>query len=493
MSSRRGDPGAPRLGHRWWRDAVGIDSRSLGLFRIGIAAVLLCDLGSRAADLRAHYSDWGVMPRWAVATWIGRGAWLSPWMWRGEAWWAALWVLVTAAAAVALLVGWRSRAMAAICFVLAAGLHARNPAVVHSGDNLLRVLLFWMPWLPLPGAWTVGRERARSGEVLASPGVLAIRLQLCLVYWVSALLKLNAAWLVDRDAVLTALWYDQFVTSWGKVLRRFPAAMRAMAPATVGLELLGPLLVWTPRASGPIRTLVVFAFVGFHLMGLGPSLALGTFPWVCAAAWMLFLPSWFWQRVRPPANAPAGGEGAVEIAGEASAAPAWSGRRRAAAAVAALLVVYSAVLAAAEVWPHRVRLPAGVALPADVLGIRQRWNMFVVPPRDDGWLVVVGRLADGTARDVWRDAPLEARKPDSVAESFGNSRWIKYLSQLDDPSFVHHRRLFGDYLCRRWNESHTGPARLAGLQIFFVLEPTLPDGGGDGDPSPLLIWQQRCQ
>src|SRR5690242_15768140 len=104
----------PRPGSRWWLEATGIDARSLGLFRIGIAAVLLCDLGSRAADLRAHYSDWGVMPRWAVVTWIGRGVWLSPWMWRGEAWWAASLMLLTAAAALLLLVGWRSRTMAAV-------------------------------------------------------------------------------------------------------------------------------------------------------------------------------------------------------------------------------------------------------------------------------------------------------------------------------------------------------------------------------------------
>lgn len=477
----------PRPGSRWWREATGIDARSLGLFRIGIAAVVLCDLGSRAVDLRAHYSDWGVMPRWAVVTWIGRGAWLSPWIWRGEAWWAALLMLLTAAAALLLLVGWRSRTMAAVCFVLAAGLHARNPAVVHSGDNLVRVLLFWMPWLPLPGAWAVGGARRRAGEVLESPGVLAIRLQLCLVYWVSAILKLNAAWLVDRDAVLTALWYDQFVTSWGKVLRGFPTVMRVMAPATVALELLGPLLVWTPRARGPIRTLVVFVFVGFHLAGLGPALALGTFPWVCAAAWALFLPTWFWQHLGPRVNGATSGE---EIAVEGAAQPRRT-RRRIAAAGAAVLLGYSAVLAAAELLPQRLRLPSIVTLPADLLGIRQRWNMFVVPPRDDGWLIAAGRLADGRVRDVWRGAPVDARKPDSVAKSLGNSRWIKYLSQLDDPGFVHHRRLFGDYLCRRWNESHGGGSRVTGLQLYFVLEPTLP-GGGDGPPRPLLIWQQRC-
>ena len=476
-----------------------IDARSLGLFRIGIAAVLLCDLLSRAADLRAHYSDWGVLPRWATATWLGQGAWLSPWMWRGEAWWAAVCMVLTAAAAVGLLLGWRSRAMAAVCFVLAAGLHARNPAIVHGGDNVLRVLLFWMPFLPLPGAWALGAGRVTKEAVLESVGVLAIRLQLCLVYWTSALFKLNAAWLTDRDAILTAFYYDQFVTPWGKVLRRFPTVMRAMAPATVALELVGPLLVWLPWATAAIRTAVVVTFIAFHLLGLGPALALGTFPWVCAVAWTLFLPSEAWRRIDRGARtaAPAAADGASDARPEPASdrdrkTDAQSSRRgRVAKLVVVAVFAYLALLAAAEVCPSRVRLPSALQAPATVLGLRQGWNMFVRPPRDDGWLIAAGKLADGRVHDVWRDAPLDASKPPSVVATFGNSRWIKYLSQLNEREYVHHRRLFGDYLCRRWNERHAGADRLAGLQLYFVLERTLP-GGGEAEPQPMLLWQQTC-
>jgi len=406
-------------------------------------------------------------------------------------------MLVTAAAAVALLVGWRSRTAAAICFVLVAGLHARNPGVAYGGDNLLRVLLFWMPWLPLPGAWAVprGDDRASASDVLAAPGVFAIRLQLCIVYWLTAFVKLNSAWFGERDAVLTALYYDQFVTSWGKVLRRFPALMRATAPATVAVEMLGPLLVWLPGAGGAVRTLVVLGFVGFHLLGMGTALTLGIFPWVCAVAWTLFLPSSFWQRLRPAGRVSVvvGASGEIAEATVPSDEPVRQPlARRVSNAVVAVLVAFMVFLAAAEVSGARGRLPRVVELPATLLGIHQQWHMFMRPPRDDGWLIAAGRLAGGGVRDVWRDAPLDARKPESVAASFGNARWIKYLSQLNNADFVHHRRLFGGYLCRRWNESHDGRARLVSLQLYFVLEPTLP-GGGDGPPRPLLIWQQQCR
>ena len=41
----------------------GVDLRSLALFRIAVALVLLADLAIRATDLVAHYTDAGVLPR----------------------------------------------------------------------------------------------------------------------------------------------------------------------------------------------------------------------------------------------------------------------------------------------------------------------------------------------------------------------------------------------------------------------------------------------
>ena len=43
-----------------WRAILGIDLRSLALFRLGLGAFLLLDLVNRAADLTAHYTWDGV-------------------------------------------------------------------------------------------------------------------------------------------------------------------------------------------------------------------------------------------------------------------------------------------------------------------------------------------------------------------------------------------------------------------------------------------------
>lgn len=47
-------------------DVFGADLRSLGVFRIVLALLVLADLANRATDMTAHYSDRGILPRAAV-------------------------------------------------------------------------------------------------------------------------------------------------------------------------------------------------------------------------------------------------------------------------------------------------------------------------------------------------------------------------------------------------------------------------------------------
>ena len=51
----------------WLSDVFGIDTRSLAVFRIGLALTILLDLVLRAQDLGAHYTDAGVLPRALLA------------------------------------------------------------------------------------------------------------------------------------------------------------------------------------------------------------------------------------------------------------------------------------------------------------------------------------------------------------------------------------------------------------------------------------------
>jgi hypothetical protein len=53
-------------GRAWIDEAFGADLRSLAALRIVLALVVLADLAGRAANLTAHYTDDGVLPRRAA-------------------------------------------------------------------------------------------------------------------------------------------------------------------------------------------------------------------------------------------------------------------------------------------------------------------------------------------------------------------------------------------------------------------------------------------
>ncbi len=83
----------------------GIDPRSLAVFRVGIGAIILCDLLIRAGDLGSMYSDWGMFPRYNICY-----HYTTIWNWSfhfgsGAVWYEGLLFSVAAVLAFCLMVG----------------------------------------------------------------------------------------------------------------------------------------------------------------------------------------------------------------------------------------------------------------------------------------------------------------------------------------------------------------------------------------------------
>ena len=473
--------------------------RSLATFRIGLALVLLADLATRLADLRAHYTDFGVLPRWASLEWLGLPARLSLHNLDGSAGFQAFLVAVAAAFALLLLLGWRTRFATVCSWVLLSSLHARNPAILYGGDNLLRICLFWAMFLPLGAA--ASADRALSSTPLSNPFVsfaaFAARLQVCLVYWVTGARKRARAWHLDGTAIWTALSLDYLATPWGRFLRGFPALLRWSTRASLLLELVGPFGAGSRR--GWLRCATVGAFVAFHLLGTGPALRLGIFPWICAVAWSLFLPPWFWERwpdrLRFPAHWRQRARAAVLRLGRGE-DPLLGvrGARTALLAAAAIVLAVGFNIRSLTLPDQAGARPEGaVWMLGELTGLAQTWRMFSPePPLDDGWYVMLGTLRSGREVDLWSGRSPDPSKPASVSGSQRNARWIKYLENLRQPVHVHHRRLFGNYLCRDWNRLHQGGETLERLSLFVFLELTVPPDR-ELEPQSLLIWSQGCE
>ncbi len=511
------------------RALFAIDLRSLALFRISLALMLLADLAMRAWDLEAFYTDFGLLPRVvAPSTWNGGHLW-SLHLQTGTVAGEAFLFLVATVFAILLLVGWQTRVFTFLSWVMLISLHSRNPLILQGGDVLLRMLLFWGMFLPLGAFFSLDAARDRrkraarevKGETLrplpaytlsvASAGLL---LQVAFVYWFSAALKTDASWRTTGTAIDIALRLDQFVTPMGKLLRQIPLVPRGLTFATFFIETLGPALAFLPVRTGPVRAFVVAAFWAFHLIGLNVCLELGPFPYICTIAWMAFLPAWFWDHLAPRLVAPArryprlvaGWSRLAARLGESEGfyAPNRTGRLTQSwpgHAVAAFFLGYILLWNLRTVnWDLWSRVLPYTSNPiGEAVHVDQSWGMFAPKPMtDDGWMVIPGKLRDGTTVDVFHDAfaaPSYA-KPVNYAQSFRDERWRKYLNNLWSKANAPYRLEYGRYLCRRWNRANAGadgrgPRQLLTFQMYYMMEMTRPDLS-EAPPVKTLMWDHCC-
>ena len=293
--------GSPVL--RWGRAKIieifGADLRSLAAFRIVLAALVLVDLASRAPDLYAHYTDRGVLPR-SILLQEALNRWqVSLNLMSGELYVQALLFDVAALAALALLVGYRTRLMTVIVWVLVLSIQARNPLVLNSGDTLLRMLLFWGIFLPLGAHWSVDRALKAAPSRLSmrflSLATVGLLMQIAFVYWFTAILKSGEEWRVDGTALYYALSIEEWGTPIGAYLYQFPTLLKVLTFATIGLEAFGPFLLFCPFFTGPVRTGAILVFMSLHF-GIWLTMPIGIFSWVAAFCMICLLPSWFWDN-----------------------------------------------------------------------------------------------------------------------------------------------------------------------------------------------------
>jgi hypothetical protein len=488
-------------------EIFGADLRSLATFRIVLGVLVLADLAIRSADIVAHYTDAGVMPRVALEPpdlrlFPQAVPMMSPWTFSlntlsGGLLLQALIFVVGAVAAVALLIGYRTRVSSVVVWVVLLSIQQRNPLILTSGDILLRMLLFWAMFLPLGAIWSVDRLRGAVPVRLSmryfSLATVALFLQIAFIYWFTALLKTGPEWRTDFSALYYALSLDQVTRPFGQFLLDFPTLLTVMTAATILLEAVGPFLLFSPFFTGPVRTAAILAFMSLHF-GIFLAMDIGLFPFISAFCMVCFLPSWFWDEVVPKLRAalPGGLEaikrrlqahlGRLRVAptGEAT-DPTTLKATFASDLLAVLFLVMVLFWNLTTVVP--VAMPTGAAPLSFFLGLDQKWNMFAPRPTvDDGWYVIPGNLQNGERVGLMPilrgefDPPkgVSWEKPRVVTYET-NVRWSKYLEFVGSAEHADQRPHFGNYLCRAWNERHTGGERLERLQIFYMRESTLPD------------------
>ena len=513
------------------RRLFAIDLRSLAACRIFLAAILLVDLAIRATDFTAMYTAEGIMPIELVrdfyrerGTWHGSLYWFHP----SPVYQGGL-LMVAALAAIALLLGYRTRLATIASWLLLLSLHNRAPLVTNAGDTLLRLLLFWAMFLPWGQAWSLDARRTKAitpaPQGAFSAASAAILLQVCLMYWLTALFKIEAGWL-DGAGLADSLAFESYQRPLAAALLAYPRLCEMLTYATVALELIGPLLVWLPWQTARIRLAVIAAFVALHV-GIEATLYVGLFSWVSFAAWTLFLPFRFWDgitsRIRgarresasgakrglapSPATVGTTDRSPAKVPVPVSRVPVSRAMQIAINLICALAFLY-VVLWNVDTWVRRITRPdaSGAAVtsetedsfqraenklgtpfrvmprwlqhPGEALMIRQNWAMFSRPAQFDGWFLGRATLKNGRKIDLLRNGTsisgdIASHRPRPISAMFPNHRWRKFYNSLRSERFASFRQPTAEYLCRLWQREHQGKpeADILLFELLLVREP----------------------
>lgn len=587
-------------------ELFGIDLRTLALFRFLLGAVLFCNLLLTFCNAGAFWTDLGVMPRaWLIesdSTWR-----LSLHLANGETWFIVLLLGIQTIAAAMLALGWHTRLVTIISFVLWASLLNRNPMVLIGGDLLISCLLFWSMFLPTGSRFSVDAAVASNPPPQSNQHVswasLGLLLQVMYVYFFSAILKNGSEWLPDLSAVYYALSLDRHVLPFGRFINEFPWLTKALTFYVWWLELLGPILIFSPLLLRPLRLVTMLAFMVMHV-GFILSLELGHFSYVSITSLTVFLGGWVWDALdrRHQQRHP----GTLRIYYDrdcgfclkmcllfqqflilprAQIAPAQdTPRARTLLEANNSWVVIDATEQAHLKWPafvallrqspllgwlwplarrdllvkpgnraydfvarHRARFAAvsGRLLPQRevrwetsrfwqrvaavfvvlvlawnmhtvswlpnstyalmtppfrIIRIDQLWNMFApYPLKEDGWMVIAGRLADGSEVDLIhpdRSGAPDYGKPALYSQDQGGIRWLTYRGRLWESQHQKQRMYYGKYLCRDWNtDKFDSPEalakRLMTFKIVYMLERT-PPMGHTAAVEQIVLWRHEC-
>jgi len=446
------------------RELFGIDIRSLVVFRVGLAVVLLADLFMRLQDLKAHYTDEGVFPRFLLGK-IGIEN-LSLHLLSGSWEFQLILFVLAIVFAVFLLIGFQTKLVTILSWFFLISLHLRNPLVLSGGDKVLQMLLFWAMFLPL-GAWGsidfYFNKTKRPESQILSAATVGLLLQICFIYLFTALLKGDSWWHSG-----TAAWYSlmnsDLAYSSANVLLQFPYALKVLTFLTIYFEAFGPFFAFVPFYTGPIRFTVVVFFILFHLLGLNLLLSLGIFSYVCAVAWIVFIPAWFWDKIWKLQDVP-------------------TYRLRANILSNGFAIFFIGYIFLSNLVSLHITVPmfSSIWVVGNVLKINQRWGMFAPNPvRIVGWYVIPGKLSDGSEVDLFnKGSPVTWEKPSLVSSSFKNMRWRKYMGYLWKKKKERRHALvysYSKYLCRQWNENHPPDKQLLELDIFFMQSKNDIDG-----------------
>jgi predicted DCC family thiol-disulfide oxidoreductase YuxK len=299
------------------RTYFGIDPRSLGLFRILFAAVLLVDLFAHFDGIDFWYTDAGLLPGADLLAHPPTPRVFSLFFLTGSHAGVAIGMSLCGAVYLGLALGWRTRWFQWLAFLCVISLNGRVALLNNGGDTVLNLLAMWTLALPLGRRFSLDSlfrslrdHDERSAEQLErradfapaaarvhSLAVLALLLQFSFIYLFSAIQKSGFTWM-EGTAVHYSLHQDRIVTVLGVWLRELsPEPLMAVAGwGTLLVEGVAPVLLLSPLWTSGLRGVAIALLPTMHLV-FRLSLTIGSFSYAMMSFFPLLLTTEHWDAL----------------------------------------------------------------------------------------------------------------------------------------------------------------------------------------------------
>jgi predicted DCC family thiol-disulfide oxidoreductase YuxK len=304
-----------RFSRAFARTYLTIDGRSLAFCRIFLAGVLIVDLLRRVPWLRDLYTNAGLLPNHTELWRPYQAHMFSLFFMASQPEEAAVLFAVSLFCFACFAVGWHTRLFHWLSFAMTTSLHERNLIAENGGTVALATVLLWTAFLPLGRRFSVDALRTSLGEhrqeqpadlapeTLSSPdrrpavslAVLAVLLQIALIYWFNFVHKSGTTWRTGT-AIHYVLHQERIVTSLGLWARaHLPFAVtKGLTYATLGVEAAAPALVLSPLLWRQMRVVAVLLLAGLHI-GIALLVNVGIFSPAVMAFYPLLIDGSVWD------------------------------------------------------------------------------------------------------------------------------------------------------------------------------------------------------
>ena len=490
------------------RSRFEVDTRALAALRIALGSILLLDVLHRAGDIETYYTDAGAYPLEAYEATYPQFNGLSIHALSGELWFQHLLFLVAGVFAVALIVGYRTRLVAAVSLVLLLSLHGRNPAVLNGGDRLLRVLLLIALVTPIGERWSVDALRRGSARpVVASFATAALLVQPVVVFTQNAILKHRGDTWYNGEGVEIALANDVMTIHLGNHLSAYPALLEVLN--WVWVILLAGSSVFLLVTSGRLRALFALVYIG-AFVGLLTSIAVGLFPLVLIATVIPFLTTPFWETLtrfvpsrladRLPSASAVGPLGRPPVERRALESARKRGYERAVSftethgrslltAVGVLLLCWMLLFSAVHVIDHDDRDAIETEFSNE-----QQWGLYAPDPSTSySWFNAEATLENGSTVDAFERGEVDMDRPVDASQEYDTFRERKFLETVRDSGRDETNNVtaesYADWVCDRANEKHDED--IDEVRVFRLVQASPVDGEYE-DPREHTVIERSC-